>query len=145
MRMKANSCHTCGSRSHLCRESREVPATGTGLTADGVGLTQEQGSCPAGAGDIMVSGVSISAPPPPSKNTSLAPANPGHITKDGRGGGVNNPGTLEDEPLPPAAGSAGWASAPWLFAGGETPAAAASLSLSRRSSAGFCSAFPSLS
>lgn len=91
----------------------------------------------------MVSGVSVSAPLPPSKNTSLAPANPGDITKEGRVG-VTTPGKLEDEPLPTAAGSVTWETGPWLSAGRGTIVAPPSLSLSRRSSAAFWSVFPSL-
>ena len=97
----------------------------------------------------MVSGLRPSAPPPPSTNTSLAPAGPGDMTRDGRGGGATKPAKLEDEPLPPGAGSPGWAGVPWLPGGGEEAeeeeaAAVASLSLSRSSSEGFCSALPSL-
>lgn len=125
---------------HLCRESREL-AAGTGLSAAGVDLTREQGWCPVGAGDMMVSGVSVSAPPPPSRNTSFAPVNPGDMTKEGRVG-VSTPGKLDDEPEPPAAGSVTWETAAWLSAAGRGDLVGPS-SPSRCSSADFWSAFPS--
>lgn len=130
--------HRCA---HLCRESSELPV-GTGLSAAGVDLTREQGWCPVGVGDVMVSEVSESAPPPPSKNTSLAPVNPGDITKEGRVG-VTTPEKLEDEPLPRATGSVTWETGIWLSDGWGTFVAA--LSLSPCSSAAFWSIFPSLS
>lgn len=94
-----------------------------------------------------MSGVSDSAALPPSKNTSLAPttlvpAGPGDITKEGRVG-VTTPGKLEDEPLPAAMGSVTCATGPWLSAGEGTTVALPSLSLSRCSSAALWSVFPS--
>lgn len=129
---------------HLCRESTVLPA-GTGLSALGVDLTREQSWCPPDTGDIGVSGVSVSVVLPPSRNTSLAPTvlvSPGDITKEGLVG-LTNPGRLEEEPLPAAAGSVTWATASWLSAGRGTTEA--TLSSSRCSSASFGSAFPSLS
>lgn len=135
---------------HLCRESWWLPVV-TGLRAAGVDRTREQGWWPVGTGDSGVSGVSVSAALPPSKNTSLAPtalgpAGPGDITKEGRAGlTTTNPGQLDDEPPPAAAGvSVTWATGPWLSAGGGTTVEPPSLSRSRCSSVAFCSAFPSL-
>lgn len=131
-------------RSHLCRESREL-AAGRGLSAAGVDLTREQGWCPGAAGDITVSGVCGSAPPPPSRKTSLAPANPGDVTEAGRVGGVSTPGKLDDEPAVPTAGSATCGTVAWLSAGGSgDPVGPPRVpSPSRCSSAAFCSVFPS--
>lgn len=112
----------------------------------GIDLTREQGWCPMGPGDRGVSGVSVSAALPPSKNTSLAPtalapASPGDITKEGRVG-LTTPGKLEDEPLPAAAGSVTWGNGPWLSAGRGTTVAPPSLTRSLCSSV---SVFPLLS
>lgn len=132
-------------RSHLCRESREL-AAGSGLSAAGVDLTREQGWCPGAAGDTTVSGVCASAPPPPSKKTSLAPTYPGDVTEAGRVGGVSTPGKLDDEPAAPTAGSDTWDTVAWLSAAGSgDPAGPPRVpSPSRCSSSAFCSALSSL-
>lgn len=127
---------------HLGRESRGFPA-GTGLSAAGVDLAREHGWCPGGTGDRGVSGASVSAAPPLSKNTSLGPmepvaVGPGDVTMEGRTG-LNTPGRLEDEPLPAGKVSVTcWVPAPSL---GCSTAAPPSLSPSRASSAAFWSSF----
>lgn len=126
---------------HLGRESRELVA-GSGLSA-GVDLIREQGWWPVGRGDRGVSGGSVSAAVPPSRNTSfeptaLAPAAPREAPVE-----MTTPGKLEEEPLPIATCSVTGEAGPRLSVGMSTTAVLPSPS--RSSSGAFLSAFPSLS
>lgn len=127
--------------SHLCRVSREL-AAGSGLSAAGVDLTREQGwCCPGAAGDATVSGVCASAPPPPSRKTSLGPAYPGDATGVCRRGGVSTPGKLDAEP--PTEGSVTSGAVAWLSAGGSGDPAGVPSPNRCCSSADFSSVLPS--
>lgn len=136
---------------HLWRESTEVPVlvlVPTGLRAAGIDLTLEQCWWPGATGDRGVSGVSVSAALPLSRNTSLAPkapipAGPGDMTREGRAG-LTSPAALEEEPLAAAAASVTGASGAWLPGGGGTTVAQLSLPLSRCSSAAFWLLLPLL-